>query len=83
VDGSNLHAFWDNLLGNPRTVGNIGARAESAIEKFGQRGPKAAKSMDGLVWAQESHELAKEVVYTKQSWMLSASTLMTAEKPSR
>jgi hypothetical protein len=65
VDGSNLHAFWDNLLGNPTTVGNIGSRAEDAIEEFGQRGPKAAKSMDGLVWAQESHELAKEVVYTK------------------
>jgi hypothetical protein len=65
VDGSNLHATWDNLLGNPTTIGNIGSRAEEAIDEFAQQGSKAAQSMDGLIWAQESHQLAKEAVYTK------------------
>jgi S1/P1 Nuclease len=66
VDGTNLHAYWDNLLGNPTTIGNIGARAQGALDKFGERGAKATHFMNALHWAQESHHLAKEAVYTKE-----------------
>jgi hypothetical protein len=66
VDGTNLHAYWDNLLGNPTTIGNIGARAQGALDKFGERGAKATHFMNALHWAQESHHLAKQAVYTKE-----------------
>lgn len=66
VDGTNLHAFWDNLLGNPTTLSNIGARAQDAVDEFGERGATATHSMNFLHWAQESHDLAKEAVYSEE-----------------
>jgi hypothetical protein len=65
VGSSNLHSFWDNTLGNPTTVANIGSRAEDAVSEFGELGLEAARFTTGLDWAQESHELAKEAVYTE------------------
>jgi hypothetical protein len=66
IDGSTLHAYWDNLLGNPNTFADIGAIAADVMAEFEQHGPAAAACMDTLHWAQESHQLAKEAVYTKE-----------------
>jgi hypothetical protein len=65
VDGTSLHSVWDNLLGNPTTLSNISSRAEDAIDEFRQQGADANQSMEPLLWAQESHQLAEESVYTK------------------
>jgi len=66
VGGSSVHTIWDNLLGNSTTVGNIGSKAQEAVDAFGHLGPRAARCLDGLHWAEESHELAIEMVYTNE-----------------
>jgi hypothetical protein len=63
----NLHALWDDLLGEKKTLGEITGRwvrwrEDTELIKLGQR---AAAEMDFVKWIDESQELAKRVSYHK------------------
>jgi len=57
---SELHAFWDNVLGTSKSP----ATAITAADKFAAPPAAAAAIADDQVWITESFEAAKQFVYT-------------------
>lgn len=67
AEGRNLHALWDNLLGRQYYMRNV----EKEVVEL-ERGSEyhetwmgAAKEMNPTKWAEESHKLCGDFVYTQ------------------
>lgn len=63
VQGENLHAMWDNLLGRQHKPNDVKREVAELKER-----PELWKVKPGEVesWLQESHELAKEFAYCRE-----------------
>jgi hypothetical protein len=66
VDGSNLHALWDDAVAAGATWYYMQQRAEELIAEYGDAGTEAATNLDFEDWLLESHELARSVAYSFQ-----------------
>ncbi|MEJ2087373.1 MAG: S1/P1 nuclease [Gammaproteobacteria bacterium] len=66
VDGSNLHALWDDAVAAGVTWYYMQQRAEELIAEYGDAGTEAATNLDFEDWLLESHELARSVAYSFQ-----------------
>ena len=64
ADKGNLHSRWDGMLGNDFLLNDIRRRAADCDASNPKAGAAAAQSTDPETWLQESHEIAKSIVYT-------------------
>jgi len=64
---SNLHSFWDGLLGGKQPLNDIRKRSAAILssDELKQAGADAANDLDVEDWIQESNKLAKGFVYSK------------------
>lgn len=65
--GKNLHSLWDNLLGRQYYMKDV-AKAVAELTDRGRSGDvrdSAAKELNPVKWAEESHKMCEEVVYSK------------------
>lgn len=70
--GSDLHSYWDALLGKEQTLNQIrGRAADILLNEDNKKAATAAKSDLKIdVWVRESHKLAKDFVYTHDEAIL-------------
>ena len=64
ADDGNLHSRWDGMLGNDFLLNDIRRRAAGCDAANPKVGAAASQSTDPETWLQESHEIAKSIVYT-------------------
>jgi hypothetical protein len=66
--GKNLHSFWDGLLGGDQTMNSIRKRSADILAdiELKDAAEKAVESLTPEQWVQESNELTKSFVYSKQ-----------------
>jgi hypothetical protein len=66
-DTKGLHHYWDNLYGSKQSLKRITDRTRDILDRPGVKkaAEAAARNLDVKAWVQESHDLAKTVVYTK------------------
>ncbi len=67
-NGSKLHSRWDRLLGGTVAFNRVQSRAaelsnDSAMQRLGA---EAAAALSPETWLDESHTVAKDVVYTEE-----------------
>jgi hypothetical protein len=65
--GSNLHSYWDGLLGGDQPLTALRGRAKEALDSAEniRAAEKAIEKLSIEDWVKESHALAKEQVYCK------------------
>ena len=65
--GRNLHSLWDNLLGRAYYLRDVDRMVVelSDRKRYGDVWDSAAKETSVRKWIDESHELAKSVVYSE------------------
>jgi hypothetical protein len=67
TQGRNLHALWDNLLGRQYYMRNV-QQAVAEVERgseYREVWGAAAKEMNPVKWAEESHKLCGDIVYSE------------------
>ena len=67
----NMHALWDQLLGDEFALGSMRRRyaeivTSAELKALGEQAVAASGGLDPLVWLEESRKLAVEQVYTPE-----------------
>ena len=67
----NMHALWDQLLGDEFALGSMRRRyaeivTSTELKTLGEQAVAASGGLDPLVWLEESRRLAVEQVYTPE-----------------
>jgi hypothetical protein len=83
----NLHAAWDQALGEKFSVGGLRgrmqeARSSDALKKLGQAAIAKPEALSVQTWLQESRDLAVEHVYTEEvlAWVKAQKDLDSAKQ---
>ena len=67
----NMHALWDQLLGDEFALGSMRRRyaeivTSAELKALGEQAVAVSGGLDPLVWLEESRKLAVEQVYTPE-----------------